>query len=250
MTHVISVITPVHGPSLPYIAEAYSSLAAQELPTGWEWQWLVQEDGRTGNVAKMLPNDPRINSGMGRPGGGPAIARNMALARADGDIVRVLDADDRLLPSALARNIETMTGRTNVGWTTSRVLDLMPDGSTVSWEHADPREGPIIEGTVLEYFKANQFRLPVHPATLCIRRDLLLALGGWMALPAGEDSGLLLAASVVSEGYFIHEPGLLYRKHPDQLTKQAAHMEPAEWTARMMLIEARAEALRDLLGKP
>ena len=71
-----------------------------------------------------------------------------------------------------------------------------------------------------------------------------MALGGWMALPASEDTGLLIAASVISPGYFIAEPGLLYRKWPGQMTSQHAHTDPADRSARMAVIQARAEALR------
>jgi hypothetical protein len=125
------------------------------------------------------------------------------------------------------------------------VLDLLPDGSTIGWEHADPPEGQFTRTHVLNYFQQNNYRLPVHPATLCIRTELALALGGWMALP-GEDTGLLLAVSVIATGYFIGKPGLLYRKHPDQITGQADWTEPSEWVPRMRLIEARALALHKL----
>ncbi|MBQ0893209.1 hypothetical protein KBX37_08860 [Micromonospora sp. U56] len=67
-----------------------------------------------------------------------------------------------------------------------------------------------------------------------------------MALPGGEDTGLLLAASVIAAGYFIDEPGLLYRKHPDQITAQADWTATEEWQLRMQLIESRAIALRAL----
>lgn len=103
---------------------------------------------------------------------------------------------------------------------------------------------------MLTYFQQNGYRLPVHPATLCIRRELALALGGWMALPGGEDTGLLLAASVVTDGFFINEPGLLYRKHPDQITAQADWAATGEWELRMHLIESRAVALRSPSGQP
>ncbi len=39
-----------------------------------------------------------------------------------------------------------------------------------------------------------------------------------MALPASEDTGLLLALNAVSTGYFIPDAGLLYRKWPGQST--------------------------------
>ncbi|WP_239095798.1 glycosyltransferase family 2 protein [Micromonospora lutea] len=245
LTRLVSVITPVHAPSVEYLAGAYDSLVKQDMPDGWGWQWLVQEDGQTGALAQVLPDDPRISIGGGRPGG-PGVARTLALSRVTGELVKVLDADDQLTAGALARDIAAFDTHPHIGWTTSRVLDLMPDGSTVGWDQ-DPDGGPIARGAVLAFWQANGYRAQVHPATLCIRRDLLLALGGWMALPASEDTGLLLAASAVSEGYFTREHGLLYRKWPGQVTSQAAHREPVEYEGRMRIIEARAVALASML---
>ncbi|GAA3752639.1 glycosyltransferase family 2 protein [Plantactinospora mayteni] len=246
LSRLVSVITPVHGPSVGYLADAYGSLAGQKMPDGWDWQWLVQEDGQDGLLLDQLPDDPRILPGSGRPGG-PGVARTLALARAEGDLVKVLDADDQLTLGALARDIAVLTENPHLGWTTSRVLDLLPDGTTQGFDQ-DPPDGPISRGAVLAFWKANGHRAQVHPATLCLRRDLLLALGGWMALPASEDTGLLIAASVITEGYFTAETGLLYRKWPGQATSQPAHREPAEHSARMRIIEARAYALRALLS--
>ena len=245
MTNIISIITAVHEPSIRYLPEAYGSIVSQEMPDDWSWQWIVQEDGRSGSAAKVLPpDDARISTGTGTKGG-PAVTRNMALGRAKGNIVRVLDADDKLTPGALARDIAVLHDQ-SIGWTTSRVLDLLPDGSTTGWEHADPPAGRLVQGKVLTYFRENNYRLPVHPATLSIRRKLVLALGGWMALPGGEDTGLLVAASATNDGFFIATPGLLYRKHPAQITGQASWKEPTEWTARMQLIEARGQALQTM----
>jgi hypothetical protein len=92
----------------------------------------------------------------------------------------------------------------------------------------------------------HNYRAQVHPVTLCMRRELVMALGGWMALPASGDTGLLLAANAISTGYFITEVGLLYRKWPGQMTSQAAHIDETEWPARVAIIEARASALAHL----
>lgn len=245
--HVVSVVTPVYKPLPEHLMAAYESLRAQQMPPGWRWQWVVQEDGQDGDVARILPaDDRRISAGSGRHAG-EATARTMCLSRAAGELVKVLDADDQLAPGALAREIAVLSSRPDIGWTTARVLDLLSDGSTVGFEH-DPPEGPIERGAVLEHWRSHNYRAQVHPATLCIRRDMVLALGGWMALPASGDTGLLLAASAVSTGYFVSEVGLLYRKWPGQLTSQAAHTDETEWPARMAIIEARAlslDALRD-----
>ncbi|MGW2599263.1 glycosyltransferase family 2 protein [Streptomyces klenkii] len=237
----IIIVTAVHGPSAHHLHDAYESLCAQELPEGWEWHWLIQEDGQTDDVAPHVPDDERVTFRQGRRGG-PGVARTMALAHADGEYVKILDADDQLPPGALARDIAVLERDPSIGWTTSRVLDLLPDGTTVGFDQ-DPDEGPIELGAVLAHWQAHGFRAQVHPATLCVRRNLLVALGGWMALPASEDTGLLLALDAVSRGYFTREVGLLYRKWPGQATGQAAHTDAAERDARMAVVQARAQAL-------
>ncbi|MES9520208.1 glycosyltransferase family 2 protein [Streptomyces capoamus] len=237
----VTVVTAVHGPSARFLPDAYASLCAQRLPAGWEWDWVVQEDGTTEDVRPHVPDDARVSFRAGRPGG-PGVARTIALARAEGAYVKVLDADDQLTPGALARDVAVLEADPTVGWTTARVLDLLPDGSTAGFP-GDPDDGPIERGTVLGHWRRNDFRAPVHPASLCVRRELLTALGGWMALPASEDTGLLLALDAVSRGWFTAEAGLLYRKWEGQVTGRPAHTDPAERAARMAVAESRARAL-------
>ncbi|WP_399886679.1 glycosyltransferase family 2 protein [Streptomyces sp. BBFR51] len=247
----VVVVTAVHGPSAHFLPQAHASLCAQELPEGWEWRWVIQEDGRTRDVRPYVPDDPRVVFHQGRQDrqGGPGVARTMALAHVDGAYVKVLDADDRLAPGALARDLAALEADPALGWATSRVLDLLPDGSTAGFP-GDPEHGPIERGAVLDFWKANGFRAQVHPATLLVRRALLLALGGWMALPASEDTGLLLALNSVSRGWFSGEVGLFYRKWEGQVTGHAGHVDPAERDARMAVVEARARALASFGWRP
>lgn len=238
---LISVLTPVFNPEPEHLSEAFKSLASQELPPGWEVEWLVQEDGNTGIARKILPADERISFGTGRRGG-VALTRNLALGRSRGQLIKNLDADDVLTPGVLARDVQALDVHPDVQWTTSRVLDLLPDGSTVGFEH-DPPAGRLEPGAVVEHWRAHNYRLPVHPTTICITRQLAVALGGWMGVPGSDDTGLLVAASVVSVGYFSDQVGLLYRKWPGQVTAHADHTASDEWTVRMQLIDERAEAL-------
>jgi len=64
-----------------------------------------------------------------------------------------------------------------------------------------------------------------------------------MALPASEDTGLLLALNTVSPGHFTRTPGLLYRKWPGQATAQTSHTDATERAARVSVIKARIQAL-------
>lgn len=140
----ISVITPVYQPKSDYLQAAGDSVAAQHLPAGWELEWLVQEDGRTDDARQILESTPWIKHGRNRHSG-QAITRNLALARARGGLVRNLDQDDILTSGALIRDIGALEANPDVGWATSRVLDLLPDGSTEGFEH-DPPSGRIERG--------------------------------------------------------------------------------------------------------
>jgi len=244
MTRTISVLTPVYHAEREHLLAAYESLREQELPAGWGWEWVIQEDGHTGVARDTLPDDPRISSSMGRHTG-VAITRNLGLSRARGDLVKNLDQDDVLCPGVLARDVQVLNADETLGWATSRVLDLMPDGTTVGFDN-DPPQSRLEPGYVVEHWRSHNYRLPVHPTTICIRRRLAVALGGWMAVPGSDDTGLLVAASIISAGYFHHTTGLLYRKWPGQETATAAHNDKTEWQLRMNLIDERARELQAL----
>lgn len=238
---IVSVITPVHPAKADFLDDAYDSLAAQEMPAGWAWQWLVQEDGTDAVLAARMPDDKRVAYACGRAGG-PAVARTIALARAEGELVKVLDADDVLAPGALARDIAVLAEHPDVGWTTSRAPNLLPDGSLDPY-CCNPNPGRIEQAAFIEDEPADDYEPPVHPATLCVRRDLLLMVGGWMALPASEDTGLLLALNAVSAGYFIGEDGLWHRRWEGQSTEGSEYAKDAERTARLRVVQLRAHAL-------
>ncbi|CAM5332532.1 hypothetical protein STENM327S_01222 [Streptomyces tendae] len=59
----------IHGPSAPFLPEAYASLCAQELPDGWEWRWVIQEDGRTRTSGRTCPTTRGSCSGRAAPAG-------------------------------------------------------------------------------------------------------------------------------------------------------------------------------------
>lgn len=242
MTRIVSVVTPVHDTALKFLSEAFASLRAQELPVGWEWEWLVQVDGgKAVDVPADIREDSRVKVSDNRRGG-PGVSRTMAWGRSQGELVKVLDADDVLPAGALARDIEVLEAHPSIGWTVCKVLDLMPDGSLKHYTLGDPAPGPLGRGELYAYWSTTH-KPQVHPASLCIREGLLAEAGGWMALPASEDTALLMALDVMADGWFIGEAGLHYRKHPEQTTAHADHSDGAEWEARMGAIRKHTDAL-------
>lgn len=250
MNNTISVITAVDPSRSAYLHETWDSLASQQLPSGWAWEWLVQIDSidpaDQSTVLSQLPNDDRISVSASRHGG-PGTARTMALARSAGHLIKTLDADDRLIEGALARDIRAHSER-GILWSGCRVIDNNDGRHTDHYNiPTNPRSGRVSSGSVYLAYR-DSYRMLVHPATLCVKFGTLIALGGWMALPASEDTGLLLALDAVGDGWFINAPGLLYRRWAPQMSAMPQHSDTTELEARRSLITARAEALTELFG--
>lgn len=241
MRRIISVVTPVYEGGEKYLNAAYGSLKAERdsLPDGWDLQWLVQEDGITGRPLRSLPNEPWISTGKARRGGA-AVARTMALPRATGELVRMLDADDLLTEGGLARDIAAMEAHPTLGWCISSGLDLLPDGTLEPGPY-DPPEGLLTYRALLAAYDADHF--PVLGTHLTVRTPLLLAVAGWPALPAWETLGIVLRCAAVSDGWMTAAPGGIYRKHPDQTTARAAYADVADVQQLRAVVRAQADAL-------
>ncbi|MFE5669090.1 glycosyltransferase family 2 protein [Streptomyces niveus] len=237
---IISVITAVVAGKHQYLIGAWESLTAQQMPDGWSWEWIVQEDGLTGEPAACLPDDDRIKPAVGRRGGA-GVARTMGLARAEGDLVRALDADDLLTTGALARDIATMEEHPEIGWCISSCIDLLPDGSCKHGPN-DPPAGPLSAETLRRQLKEDQF--PVVGTHLVMRRDLAWALGAWPAYPALEALALVLFCAAVAPGLMIKEPGGFYRKHDTMTTARPGYREDVNVPLLRDSILARMDALR------
>jgi len=221
---LLSIVTAALAPTqahLDFLLEAYESLTRQVDLGGWEWEWLIQEDGERPRLRAHLPADARISYGAHRRQLGPAVTRSVALERARGELVRVLDADDVLLPRGLAIPLELLAEHPEAVWALGeRWQLLMPEarvnrvvGSTV-----------VPEGLLRPNLVADLFRetgeIQVHCAGLTIRTDVLRAFGGWAASPRSEDVILLTAVNMFYPGAYSSEASFLYRRWPSQVTQQ------------------------------
>lgn len=215
---LISLLTPVLADRAELLVEAGHSIAAQQLPDGWVLEWIVQEDGPAPSLAPVVERFPFARYKANREPLGVAVTRNLALSRAAGELVHVLDSDDLLLPHGLSVHISAFLQQPDIHWVAGQGDDLLSDGSRRS-VHLDLAAGRVERGVLTQYF-VDHGGVPIHPAGLTMRSVTVRALGGWAAAPRSEDVALLVAVADLAPGYLTPAATWLARQHPGQTTRR------------------------------
>ena len=125
---LISIITAAYAPTADYLRETADSIAALKLPSGFELEWVVQEDGDLPELAEFFESIPFARYEANRRQYGVAITRNFALGRASGVLLQALDQDDVLMPGAFTTLIPRFRQH-RIHWAIGQADDLMPNGS-------------------------------------------------------------------------------------------------------------------------
>src|SRR5262249_47288842 len=108
----VSVIIPAHDAEA-HISQTLDSVVAQ---TYREWEAVVVDDASTDRTAEIATGfDPRVKVVRLATNGGPAAARNHALAHASGELVAFLDSDDYWLESYLQHQVDVYDSRCAAG---------------------------------------------------------------------------------------------------------------------------------------
>lgn len=213
----VSIITAAFAPGAAYLPDTIRSVKHQQMPSGWDLEWVVQEDGDFPSLAHHFTGLDYIRYEPNCAHLGIASTRNLALSRATGDLIQVLDSDDFLLPHALASLVPLFEDE-QIHWAVGQADDLMPDETRIPWESALPY-GTIPAGIVNTWAEAHGGNWPIHCAGLMMRSSSLRAVGGWVGLPGDEDTAMFAALSEVTDGHNFDGVTWLYRQHPQQTTR-------------------------------
>lgn len=240
----LSIITAAYAPGAAYLRETIAGVEQQELPAGWELEWVVQEDGAAPCLAHEFANVEFVSYEANGVQLGAAAARNLALSRASGDLIQVLDSDDVLLPGALAKLIPVFDDN-RIHWAVGQADDLMPDGSRVPWDSALDY-GTVPAGNVNRWAESHGGNWPIHCAGLMLRALSLRAIGGWVGLPGDEDIAMFAALSEIADGCNVDTVTWLYRQHPQQITRSGTTRHLSKDCRRLALQRAKAVRLTGL----
>ena len=219
---LVSVLTATHAPNARFLGELAASLRDQRLPAGWEWEWLVQEDGADPSLRRRFEGqaDARVAYDALGVQLGAAATRNAALGRARGDVIAGIDHDDRYVDGGLAALVGALAEDVQAVWACGRSRLLLEDGGTWVRDDALP-PGRVAPGTIAQRFVATD-DFPFPAGFAAYRRDHLVAHGGWPAVARSEDAVLLAALSSRWPGTWLPRVVAEYRRWPPQVSVQPA----------------------------
>lgn len=210
---LISVIIPAYNYArlLPRALDSVLVQAAEDV------ELIVVNDGssdHTGDVlADYATRHPRLRV-IHQANAGAAAARNRGIGLARGSHVLLLDADDELLPNALATLRKLVAAHPQAGMFLGAQLSVYVDGRE---RLRLPSPVPVASPVQLARRYLLQKRLSVSHGCSLFRRDLLLQRPYPENLRAGEDipvfAFLLVSAPVVTT----REPLARIHKHADSL---------------------------------
>jgi teichuronic acid biosynthesis glycosyltransferase TuaG len=128
-SQLVSIITPAYN-AARVIGETIASVQAQTWP---HWELLIAEDcgpDRTRDIVREFARrDERVRLIEPTSNGGPAAARNHALAAAEGSWLAFLDSDDLWLPEKLQRQLAFHQGHKDAVLSFTGFRRISADGS-------------------------------------------------------------------------------------------------------------------------
>ncbi len=195
----VSIVLPTFNRQAVVEQAITSALTLQEEAL----ELIVVDDGSTDETLRIVGKitDPRLSIVRVGRNGGAGAARNVGISVARAPYVAFLDSDDIYLPGRLTQPLTILRRRPAVGVALSTFTTSKGCKQTA---HYMPQR--VYAGEDLERLVA---RHVLQPSTsgLTLRRDLLLAIGGFdTSLLWMEDRDLAMRAARRADGATIDQP--------------------------------------------
>jgi glycosyltransferase involved in cell wall biosynthesis len=180
---------------------------------------IVVDDGSADNTRQTLAAfEPRAEA-LGiryryfeKEHGGPGLAKNFAMSRAEGHYFAFLDDDDVWLPRKVEVQISAMLANPEAGAAFTRyVYHGKPDQPKPLAEH-------MKDGWVFETLCSGETR--AHNQTLMITREAFDQSGGFGALFTWEDTEFALRLSLIVPFLAVQQPLTIISPAPESMSRE------------------------------
>lgn len=229
----VSVICPVYNVAPGLLAAAVQSVMGQ-TGAGVHELLLVDDASTSADTVAALAEyttcNQRISVVRAARNGGPAAARNLGIARATGDWIGFIDADDLWAQGKLARAEAFLSRSPDTVWFGAAASTLESDGLM--------RPGPPLSCLPPNADAANETVNLVTPALTrslimegmhlganLMHRSIVIAAGGFNArITYGEDWVLLSRISLIASMRYDPEIGYVLRRQQQSMMWSAGRL--------------------------
>jgi hypothetical protein len=177
---LVSIVMPCHLATPAQAALLDETLQTVRDQTFQDYEIILVDDGSPLPVAPAADAQGRITI-LRQDNAGPALARNAGIARSRGRYLVFLDADDHLLPPALAAGIEALDTHPGAGFAVGPREEMTFEGEPVPWQVPPP---PPQAHIYLPLLRFDWYIIP--PSSAMFRREVVEAVGGFRN-PWGAD---------------------------------------------------------------
>jgi hypothetical protein len=215
MTPAISILLPVYN-GAKYLRPCIASVLEQSFT---EFELLIVDDYSSDHSRAILEEfrDPRIRITYHSANAGLFESLNELLGQASAPVVRFLCQDDILIGHCLKTETRFLAEHPGVVISYCRAIVIDEHGKTVGkWEYHEPEViDPPLAWQLFYYYGC----LPGNLSTVCLRRDVALALGGFdVSFRVGGDYEMWVRMCTRGSLGIIDHHLLNIRSHGQQLS--------------------------------
>jgi glycosyltransferase involved in cell wall biosynthesis len=216
---LISIVIPCHLGSADQarlLDETLGTVAAQSCP---DYEVILVDDGSPIPVAPVADAHPRTRT-VRQANAGPAVARNAGIALGRGQYFVFLDADDHLLPAALAAGIGALEANPDAGFAVGPREEMTFQGRPVPWHVPPP---PPQTDIYLPLLRFDWYIIP--PSSAMFRREVLDAVGGFRDPWGADDLDFYLRVAHRYPGCCFQAPAVTrYRRYSTSSSRDGERM--------------------------
>ena len=216
MMPTVSVIIPAYN-AVVYIAQTLESVLRQ---TYTDFEVIIVNDGSTDGIVQWAAHikDDRVQL-ISQANAGPNAARNAGLAKAQGQYIAFLDADDIWEPTKLAKQVDCLDRHPEVGLVYSWVAIANDQGQVTGRIFKSHHAGPVLEPLVERNFVE-------CPSSVVVRRTCFDQAGGFdETIFCFEDWEMWIRIAAHYPFAVIAEPLVQYRQIQNSNSKNCKLME-------------------------
>jgi glycosyltransferase involved in cell wall biosynthesis len=217
----VSVIVPSHS-HVSYLPEAVAAAARQDYE---DVEIVVVDDGSDQNVEAALRSIAveRPIRYVRQERAGAAAARNTGRVHATGEFLAFLDEDDYWEPAKTSAGVAVMAQDAHVGVVFSDGYVVGRDGARLDRFQARKAFAPTQSDVII--FQSRTLPLAVLlkgivvTSSTLVRTTVFDAIGGFAALPAGQDVDFFYRAHQISRFAYISRPLFFYRLTDNSISR-------------------------------